>query len=91
MPIFEFMCERCNNVFEELVLPYEAEPDSCPRCGEKSIRKLWRGSVGLVFKGSGFYVTDYAKNKKRENREKEESKGKKEGNNSCCSTCSCSI
>ncbi|MEN3044204.1 MAG: zinc ribbon domain-containing protein [Candidatus Hydrothermales bacterium] len=85
MPIFEFLCEKCDKVFEELVLPSENEPERCPECGEKSLRKLWRGSVGLVFKGSGFYITDYSKNKNSENKEK------KEGSNSCCSTCSCSL
>ncbi|MEO0255439.1 MAG: zinc ribbon domain-containing protein [candidate division WOR-3 bacterium] len=89
MPIYEYKCETCEKSFEELVLPGEKEPEKCPECGTKTLRKVWRGSVGLIFKGSGFYITDYARKTssggKKEGEKEKESKG-----NSCCSGGSCS-
>ncbi len=85
MPVYEYICKSCEKSFEELVLPGEREPEECPECGNKNLKRLWRGSPGLVFKGSGFYITDYARKSKKED--------KKENNNSgCCSpgsSCSC--
>jgi putative FmdB family regulatory protein len=85
MPIYEYKCESCNKTFEELILPGEKEPEKCPECGDKSLRRLWTGSVGLVFKGSGFYITDYARKGKSNEKKGEDKKG-----NSCCSGGSCS-
>ncbi len=75
MPIYEYKCEICNHRFEELLMPGEKEPERCPECGNKSIRRMWTGSVGLVFKGSGFYITDYAR-KENKNKKQEKDKGK---------------
>lgn len=90
MPIYEYKCESCEKIFEELVLPGEKEPEKCPECGTKTLKKVWKGSVGLIFKGSGFYITDYAR-KGNKGSKKEGEKERKSKGNSCCSngTCSC--
>ena len=63
MPINEFKCPQCGYRTEKLFLNNNTEEEViCPVCGSKMVR-VFSGSVGLVFKGSGFYVTDY-KNKK---------------------------
>ncbi len=59
MPIYNYKCTKCGREIEVLVLPHEKEPTECPYCGGELVR-VYRGSVGLTFKGSGFYITDYA-------------------------------
>ncbi|MHA2609657.1 MAG: FmdB family zinc ribbon protein [bacterium JZ-2024 1] len=60
MPIYEFRCKQCQYQWQEFLVPQESLPDKCPRCGGE-VRKLLPSSVGIAFKGSGFYVTDYRK------------------------------
>ncbi len=56
VPLYEYRCTHCGHRFER-VQPVGAPPEPCPVCGAPS-RKTY-GSVGLVFRGSGFYRTDY--------------------------------
>ena len=58
MPIYEYRCKKCGKVKEYLVLPGEEEPKYCDECGGE-LEKLPSFGVGFVFKGSGFYITDY--------------------------------
>ncbi len=60
MPIYEYLCTRCDHRFERLQ-PVGSPPEPCPRCGGTTRRLL--GTVGLVFRGSGFYTTDYRRSK----------------------------
>jgi len=58
MPTYEYRCPACQNEFE-LIQRMSDEPGAtCPACGKDAIRKL-SGGAGLLFKGSGFYITDY--------------------------------
>jgi len=62
MPTYDYICKFCGHEFEAFQ-SMNAEPlKKCPKCNKKIIRKIGTGA-GLVFKGSGFYITDY-KNKK---------------------------
>jgi putative FmdB family regulatory protein len=62
MPTYEYICQKCNYEFEEFQ-SIKAEPIKiCPKCKGPVIRKIGSGA-GLLFKGSGFYITDYKKNK----------------------------
>jgi len=62
MPTYEYYCTSCGFEFEEFQ-SIAAEPISvCPKCNLEVKRKI-SGGTGLIFKGSGFYITDY-KNKK---------------------------
>ena len=59
LPVYEYECSHCRFRFE-LRQRFETEPVSiCPRCQEKARRVLH--SVPVIFKGSGFYVTDYGR------------------------------
>jgi putative FmdB family regulatory protein len=60
MPIYEYECEECGNRFEKMQ-PITAEPlKECPHCGKPSIRRVFH-PVGVIFKGSGWYITDSRK------------------------------
>jgi len=73
MPTYEYECNACNYKFEEFQ-PITAEPlKKCPKCGKNSLRRVIGVGTGIIFKGSGFYETDY-KRKSRSD-DKSESKG----------------
>jgi putative FmdB family regulatory protein len=60
MPTYEYRCDACGHKFERFQ-SIKAEPvKDCSQCGEKNqVRRLISGGAGLIFKGSGFYSTDY--------------------------------
>src|SRR5215208_1323260 len=59
MPLYEYQCEACSHRFEKIVQYSDPPIETCPVCGGK-VRKLF-SSPAIQFKGSGFYITDYAK------------------------------
>jgi len=59
MPLYEYECESCSHRFERIQKFSDAPIDTCPKCGGK-VRKLF-SSPAIQFKGSGWYITDYAK------------------------------
>ena len=60
MPTYEYECNSCKNRFEELQ-SITADPISkCPKCSGP-VKRLIGAGVGIIFKGSGFYTTDYKK------------------------------
>ena len=60
MPTYEYECVKCHNTFEEFQKITDKPLTSCPKCKGK-LRRLITGGAGIIFKGSGFYVTDYKK------------------------------
>ncbi len=58
MPTYEYRCPSCGNEFEKFQRMSDEPVAECPSCGVNSERKL-SGGAGLLFKGSGFYITDY--------------------------------
>lgn len=60
MPIYEYECEKCKKQFEVLQRVSDPPMAVCSECGGP-VRKMISSPSGLVFKGSGFYITDYAK------------------------------
>src|SRR5438094_8531380 len=59
MPTYDYSCDACRHEFE-VFEPITAEPQrKCPKCKKKKLRRLFGAGAGLVFKGSGFYQTDY--------------------------------
>ncbi|MCL4306166.1 zinc ribbon domain-containing protein [bacterium] len=59
MPTYEYVCEN-KHEFEEFQSMLDPALEVCPICGGRAERRISAGS-GLIFKGSGFYITDYAK------------------------------
>lgn len=60
MPTYEYECKSCGHNFEAFQSMSEDPLKDCPQCG-KEIRRLINGGTGVIFKGSGFYVTDKSK------------------------------
>jgi putative FmdB family regulatory protein len=58
MPTYEYRCTACQHDFEKFQRMSEAPRAECPECGAEAQRRL-SGGAGLLFKGSGFYITDY--------------------------------
>jgi putative FmdB family regulatory protein len=77
MPTYEFRCPE-GHEFERFYKTMSTAPSEvpCPECGAVAIRQL-SGGGGLVFKGSGFYLTDYGKNAHRKPTEGEKAEGQK--------------
>ena len=62
MPLYEYECEACSHRFEMIQKWSDPPADTCPKCGSK-VQKL-PSSPAIQFKGSGFYITDYARSGK---------------------------
>jgi len=61
MPTYEYACQSCDHEFEQFQ-PMRDDPlKECPECGEKNHKRLVGGGAALIFKGTGFYITDYKK------------------------------
>ncbi|HEU4453598.1 MAG TPA: zinc ribbon domain-containing protein [Longimicrobium sp.] len=58
MPTYEYRCPECGTDFEKFQKMSDEPGAPCPKCGAAAERRL-SGGAGLVFKGSGFYITDY--------------------------------
>ncbi len=59
MPTYEYKCQACDHQFEQLQ-PITAKPlRKCPSCGKLKLVRLIGSGAGIIFKGSGFYQTDY--------------------------------
>lgn len=61
MPTYSYKCEKCGECFERFQSISEEPLKVCVKCGGK-VHRLIGGGAGLIFKGSGFYCTDYTKN-----------------------------
>ncbi|MEA1881268.1 MAG: FmdB family zinc ribbon protein [Candidatus Marinimicrobia bacterium] len=79
MPTYDYKCQQCDHTFEYFQAMTDARLENCPECGGK-VRRLVSGGSGLIFKGSGFYLTDYGKKNSPDNKTKDttESEKKKE-------------
>lgn len=61
MPTYDYLCRNCGFRFEKFQSIVAAPVTVCPECQEEAVERLVSGGAGLIFKGSGFYITDYAK------------------------------
>lgn len=61
MPIYEYRCKKCGYVFERMQKFSDPHPTDCPDCKAKNSVEQLLSAPAVQFKGSGWYVTDYAK------------------------------
>ena len=67
MPTYDYECPKCHKKFEGFQKITEKPLEACPHCGEKPKRIISSGS-GIIFKGSGFYATDYKKTSSKDSK-----------------------
>ena len=61
MPTYEYVCRNCGHTLEELQSMSEDPLVRCPSCGKDALARVMGSGSGLIFRGSGFYLTDYKK------------------------------
>lgn len=83
MPTYEYHCEKCDHEFELFQSIADKPLKTCPKeqCGMKRwgkgrVKKMIGAGAGLIFKGSGFYITDYRSEKYKEAAKKESGESK---------------
>lgn len=59
MPTYEYECNACGHQFEKFQGMCEAPVKKCPVCGKQKAQRMIGSGSGIIFKGSGFYETDY--------------------------------
>ena len=59
MPTYDYVCDGCGHAFELFQSMTDSVKKTCPECGKKKLRRLIGAGGAIVFKGSGFYKTDY--------------------------------
>lgn len=59
MPTYDYQCDACGHAFERFQYISESPLEKCPECGKLKLRRLLGTGAAVVFKGSGFYQTDY--------------------------------
>ena len=59
MPTYDYVCEACDHAFELFQSIKDDAKRKCPECGKQKLRRLIGPGAAIVFKGSGFYKTDY--------------------------------
>ncbi|QEN07010.1 zinc ribbon domain-containing protein [Oceanispirochaeta crateris] len=61
MPTYDYKCESCGHTFEHFQSMADDPLKTCPDCQKDSLKRLIGGGMGVIFKGSGFYVNDAKK------------------------------
>jgi putative FmdB family regulatory protein len=59
MPTYDYQCDACDHEFELFQSISDPVKRKCPKCGKQKLRRLFGTGAAVVFKGSGFYQTDY--------------------------------
>jgi len=88
VPTYDYECQKCKYTFEHFKSISEPDPKRCPECKGKLKRLIGTGA-GIIFKGPGFYETDYRSSeyKKEEKKDREASKTAKSEKSEKCTSC----
>ena len=81
MPTYDYHCDACGHEFELFQSINDPIETTCPKCRKEKLRRLFGAGAAIVFKGSGFYQTDYRSEsyKSKAKADKESSGGKEAG------------
>lgn len=74
MPTYDYKCENCGHAFEQWQSFKDDHLKTCPECKTDHLRRLFGSGAAIIFKGSGFYDTDY---RQKDIEKKEKASGKK--------------
>jgi putative FmdB family regulatory protein len=75
MPTYDYECDACGHTFELFQSISEPVQKKCPKCGKLKLRRLFGTGAAVVFKGSGFYQTDYRSESYKKAAEKDKPAG----------------
>lgn len=87
MPTYEYECQNCGYVFEEFQNITAPPIKKCPKCNKGKVKRLIGAGSGIIFKGSGFYATDYRKDKSKKDEPKPDTCPLTKQKNPDCSSC----
>jgi putative FmdB family regulatory protein len=90
MPTYEYLCKNCEHEFEEFQSITAKPLKKCPKCKKMSLKRLIGKGTGVIFKGNGFYETDYRSDSYKKGRESEKSSAKsstKKADKDSCKKC----
>jgi len=76
MPTYDYRCDACGHEFEEWQSFKDDPLTKCPQCGKKKLRRLFGSGAAVIFKGSGFYETDYRSESYKAAAKKDQESGK---------------
>ena len=76
MPTYDYECDACGGRFEKFQSMTARPIRKCPLCGKMKVRRLIGTGAGIIFKGSGFYQTDYRSDSYRKAADKDKTAGK---------------
>ena len=86
MPTYQYECSACGHEFEALQSMTDPKLTRCPKCAKKKLHRLIGTGGGIIFKGTGFYETDY---KKKEPAQSSPAPKKPSPSGPCGSSCAC--
>ncbi len=86
MPTYDYKCEKCGKTFEHFQSMSDKLLKTCPDCKGK-VRRLISGGAGVIFKGTGFYQTDYKKSCPSDGQAKKSAPKKDGGCSGCPGAC----
>lgn len=76
MPTYDYVCAVCEHAFEEFQSISAKPLKKCPECGKPKLKRLIGTGAGIIFKGSGFYETDYRSDSYKEAAKKDSESSK---------------
>ncbi len=82
MPTYDYVCDACEHEFELFQSINEDKKKKCPECGKLKLRRLFGTGAAVVFKGSGFYETDYRSESYKKAAEKDKKSASGDGDSS---------
>ncbi|MCD6415920.1 MAG: zinc ribbon domain-containing protein [Planctomycetes bacterium] len=78
MPTYDYKCLACGHEFEAFQNITSAPLKECPKCGKPELKRLIGAGAGIIFRGSGFYATDYRNGSARRKSPSDNSTGSKQ-------------
>jgi len=79
VPTYDYKCKKCGHVFEAFQSITQKPLRKCPKCGKLKLQRLIGAGGGVLFKGSGFYQTDYRSKSYKQAAEEHKTKKKVKG------------
>ncbi len=73
MPTYDYQCKECGHAFELFQQMSDSAKKKCPECGKLKLKRLIGSGAGVMFKGSGFYETDYRSSAYKKDKKEAES------------------